>query len=127
MKEHTKQWLHIAEGDYEVGLQGFKMARYPQAIYMLCQAIEKLLKAAQIEFTQNLPQRSHRLENLAQETTLDFSDHQYQKLTQLSKHYGKVRYPDFAQVDYNTKSKAQPIIEEAQNLYLWILHKFNNH
>ncbi len=127
MKEETKPWLDIAEGDYDSALYLLERARYPQAIYLLCQAIEKVLKAAQIEFADTVPKKIHRLENIAKQTNLMFSEDQYEQLEELSKHYGKVRYPDFAQKDYNTKQKVMPIIAEAKELYLWIHKKFKNH
>ena len=127
MKPETKQWLKIAEGDYEVSLYGFKMARYPQALYLLCQAIEKLLKGAQIEFANLKPPRSHRLENLARKTKLSFSDKQYDFLIELSQHYGRVRYPDYSQVDYSNKMKVSAIFNNGQKIYLWILNKLTNH
>ena len=127
MKSETKQWLKIAEGDYDVSQYGFKMARYPQALYLLCQAIEKLLKAAQIEFVNQRPPKSHRLENIARKTQLSFSDEQYESLIELSQHYGRVRYPDYSQADYNNKMKVSAIFDKGQKLYLWILDKLTNH
>ena len=127
MKPETKEWLAIAEGDYQVGLYAYKKAHHPQAIYMLCQALEKVLKAAQIEFADQAPKRTHRLEQIAKDSWLEFSQEQYDILTDLSKHYAKVRYPDFARMDYNTKSKVSPIVTHIKDLYQWTLHKFNNH
>ena len=127
MKSETKQWLKIAEGDYDVSQYGFKMARYPQALYLLCQAIEKLLKAAQIEFVNQRPPKSHRLENIARKTQLSFSDKQYESLIELSQHYGRVRYPDYSQADYSNKMKVSPIFNKGQKIYLWILDKLTNH
>ena len=127
MKSETKQWLKIAEGDYEVSLIGLKKARYPQALYLLCQAIEKVLKGAQIEFTNKSPQRTHRLETIAKKTTLDFSNKQIEQLIELTRHYGKVRYPDLSQADYNSKKKVEPIFNKAKTIYLWILKQFKNH
>lgn len=127
MKSETKHWLKIAAGDYDMSLYGLKAAHYPQAIYLLCQAIEKALKGAQIEFTNAVPRKTHRLETIAMKTKLNFSDQQYEHLIELTKHYGKVRYPDYAQADYNTKNKVESIFSKGKKLYLWILTKFNHH
>ncbi|MDA1079599.1 MAG: HEPN domain-containing protein [bacterium] len=97
MNDLSTTWLKTAEGDYDSALYLYDGARYPHAIYFLCQAIEKLLKAAQVELTDLTPKKIHRLENLAQDSTLNFSDDQYDKLTDLSKIYSKIRYPDIAQ------------------------------
>lgn len=67
------------------------------------------------------------MENIAKEIGFEFSKEQYTQLTGLSKHYGKVRYPDFARQDYNTKEKVKPIMRKAKETYLWIQEKLKNH
>lgn len=122
MKDATKTWLAIAEDDFKGGTYLYEHRLYPQAIYLFCQALEKLLKAAGIEFTERQPKKIHHLHIIAKETGLKFSTDQYEELEQLSKHYGRVRYPDISQAFYNTKSKTESIINKAQQLYLWV-HK----
>jgi HEPN domain-containing protein len=126
MRPGTKQWLEIAESDYKVSLLLFKYSHHPQAVYAICQAIEKILKAAQIEFAHTRPKKVHQLKSIAQETSLAFSQAQYKTLKELSRHYSKVRYPDFARMEYNTQAKVSPIIKQGKEMYLWILAKFNN-
>jgi HEPN domain-containing protein len=126
MKPETQEWIKIAEGDYRLGMSAVEMGLYPQAIYMLCQALEKVLKGAQIEFAGKVPLKIHRLEIIAQDTGLDFSEQQFIDMIQLSKDYTKVRYPDFIAERYNTKVKAAPIVETTKTLYLWTLEKFKN-
>ncbi|MDA1061072.1 MAG: HEPN domain-containing protein [bacterium] len=126
MKALTNTWLKTAEADYDTASYLFEGARYPHAIYFLCQAIEKLLKAAQVEFTDLTPKKIHRLENLAHDSTLEFSDDQYDILTDLSKIYSKIRYPDIAQVSYNTKDKVNSLFESGKELRQWILGKLQN-
>jgi len=127
MRKGTQEWIEIAEGDYEVGSRAFEMARYPQAIYILCQALEKLLKAAQIEFAHEPPQKTHELEKIAQQAKLEFSQEQYHALKELSKIYKRIRYPDINQRFYNTKIKVQSITKQIDDLYLWIHGQFKNH
>lgn len=127
MKKIAKTWLNFAKSDFESALYLFNGARYPQAIYLGCQSLEKLLKAVQIELTKNPPKKTHRLENLAIKTGLKFTKTQIENLTELSKIYGKIRYPDVSQSFYNTKSKAEPIFKKIKNLYLWTIEKLENH
>lgn len=126
IKEEAKRWMIIADSDYESSLYLFKGSRYPQAIYMLCQSIEKLLKATLIEIANKPPKKIHRLENIAQESGLNFSEEQYNLLTDLSKHYSRVRYPDISRESYNTKIKVEPIMKEGKQIYLWIQQQLNN-
>jgi HEPN domain-containing protein len=85
MRAGTKQWLEIAESDYEVSLLLFKHAHHPQAVYAICQALEKTLKAAQIEFAHTRPKKIHHLKTIAEETNLPFSVAQYKILNELNK------------------------------------------
>lgn len=127
MKPDTKQWLDIAKSDYDSCLYLFQGAYYPQALYFICQAIEKVLKAAQVEFTSQVPKKTHQLESLAETTGLAFSADQKDFLEALAKDYGRVRYADYSQTLYNTKVKVEPIIKKAQEIYLWTLTKLENH
>ena len=72
------------------------------------------------------PKKIHRLENIAHDTGIEFSDNQYEILTDLSKHYSRVRYPDISGVSYNTKAKALPIINKGKEMYLWIRERLKN-
>src|SRR4030067_1125623 len=58
MKPEAKNWIGLAEEDYHDSLYLFKAARYPNAVYLLCQAIEKLLKAIQVEIASQPPQKT---------------------------------------------------------------------
>jgi HEPN domain-containing protein len=122
VKQLTQHWLNLAESDLDSALYLFEGARYPQSIYFICQAIEKILKATIIENSNTAPQKTHRLDTLATKTTLNFSDEQLILLTDLSKYYARVRYPDLSQVDFNTKTKTQPVIGKGKKVYQWI-HK----
>jgi HEPN domain-containing protein len=121
MKAATKNWVGLAEEDYATSLYLFKGARYPYAVYVLCQALEKLLKAAQVEFAHGMPKKVHNLPLLARSSGLTFSAEQRQALKALTRHYQRVRYRDLAQAAYNTKAKVAPIIEAGKELFQWTL------
>jgi HEPN domain-containing protein len=127
MKTETKNWIKLAAEAYDDSLYLFKGARYPAAIYHMGQAIEKVLKAAQTEISEEIPKKTHNLERLGQKSGLDLSDNQHQILRELRKHYEKVRYRDFAQIYYNTKQKVAPIIKQGKTIYQWILTKLTTH
>jgi HEPN domain-containing protein len=123
MKEEAKHWFDLAQSDYDASIYLFEGARYPHAIYLLCQAIEKLLKAAQIEFANQAPRKTHALKNLATITGLSFSQEQIQILRALDRDYQRIRYSDIAQATYNTRAKTEPIMEHGKALYLWIFEQ----
>jgi HEPN domain-containing protein len=121
MKQVTKNWIALAQDDYDDSLYLFKGARHPNAVYHMCQAIEKVLKAALTELADEHPPKTHNLVNLAIQSGLAFSSEQMESLKQLRRHYDRVRYRDIAQASYNTKAKVSPVIDAGQTLYLWIL------
>lgn len=126
MKPAVSNWLQLAAEDYDDSLYLFQGARYPNAIYLICQAIEKLLKATRIEILNQMAHHSHNLESLAKKSGLPFSDDQYSQLAELFKHYKRVRYRDIAQAYYNTKAKVGPIMDQAKEIYLWTLNNLEN-
>lgn len=94
MRPEARQWLKIAVSDCELGGIAFKKGMYPQAIYLYCQAIEKALKASQIEFTRTVPKKIHYLDVLAIESRLPIEQQQIVQLKELSRLYSWVRYPE---------------------------------
>lgn len=127
MSQDADNWLKLAAEDYDTALYLFKGARHPYAVYFLCQAIEKLLKAAQIQIANRSPRKVHNLVSLANKSGLVFPPGHLEILEDLSKHYKRVRYRDISQAHYNTKAKVQPIIQQAQEIYQWIRDASKNH
>jgi HEPN domain-containing protein len=120
MRPEAQNWYDLADSDYDASLYLFEGARYPQAVYLLCQAVEKILKAAQIEFAGQVPRKTHQLRGIASITSLQFSDEHTHTLRGLDRAYERVRYRDMAQASYNTRAKTEPLMEEGKKLYLWI-------
>ena len=58
MKDITNVWLKIAKEDYDTAFYLYDGARYPQALYFLCQSLEKLLKAILVESSEKTPQKN---------------------------------------------------------------------
>jgi len=72
MKDEAKFWLKQAKEHYEDALYLYKGRRYSMAVYCCHQALEKMLKAAIVEFAQKAPPKSHNLDALARLTKLLF-------------------------------------------------------
>lgn len=103
----SQNWLMLAKEDYDIGLYLFNGARYPYAIYHLCQAIEKALKGSQIKICKKMPKKIHSLVSLGKESGLNISKEKYDLLELLNTHYGRIRYRDLSQTHYNTKKKGR--------------------
>ena len=127
MKPEVKNWLALADEDYRSSLVLFKNALHPQAVYHICQSVEKLLKAARLHLANEAAQHSHNLKSLGRKSGLKLSAEQYAVLAELYKHFQRVRYRDISQAHYNTKAKVEPIINQGQAIYLWILAELKNH
>ena len=127
MRPETENWITLAQTDYDDSLYLFNSARHPNAVYLMCQAIEKVLKAALTELVEQRPPKTHHLVNLAIQSGLAFTSEQMEALKQLRRHYDRVRYRDIAQTSYNTKAKVSPIIDAGQNLYQWIYTQLPQH
>jgi HEPN domain-containing protein len=127
MKPETENWIGMAKEDYHSSLYLFKGAHHPQAVYYLCQAIEKVLKAAQMEYLDQYPKKIHNLKTLGEQSGLSLSAEQMNSLENLTTHYNRVRYRDIGDTSYNTKAKVEPIFKQGQEMYLWILNTLDNH
>jgi HEPN domain-containing protein len=122
----VKNWLDLAAEDYDTSLYLFRGARYPYAVYLLCQAVEKTLKAAQVKITQQKPQKIHDLVHLGRTSGLTLTTDHQKTLRVLWTHYKRVRYRDLAQASYNTKKKVAPIIKQGKEMYRWIIAELEN-
>jgi HEPN domain-containing protein len=120
MKPEAKNWFKLAVEDFRSAEWLASGARYPHAIYHYCQALEKLLKGIQVEKRDVVPEKTHNLRTLLKNSGLEAIEEQLTSLTELNKHYARVRYRDIAQVNYNTKKKVEPIIKQAKEAYLWL-------
>ena len=124
MKEESQNWLVQAEEHYEDALYLYQGSRYSLSVYSCHQALEKILKASIVEFANRLPSKSHNLDALARESTLDLPSTWYEDLAEITRHFWRVRYPDFQKYIYTTKERVEPTMTKTQEIYLWIKEKF---
>lgn len=67
MKSKTKNWLNIAQDDYDVAGQLFATKKYLYCLFFCQQAIEKAVKAVYYERNEETPPRKHNLTSLAKD------------------------------------------------------------
>lgn len=125
MKEETKNWLQIAKEHYDNALFLYEGSRYSLAVYCCHQALEAILKAAIVEFVNIVPPKNHNLDALARATQLDFPSSWLEELAEITRHYWRVRYPDFRRYVYKDKEKVKPTVDKTKEVYTWILSKLN--
>lgn len=128
MKPDTIIWYEQGEEhikDAEYCLNG---ARYGLSLYCYHQALEKILKAAIVEFTNKIPPKSHQLDFLLKETKLTVDHTQwFEELAKITQHFWRVRYPDIRLTKaYSSKEKIEMIVKSFEEVYLWVKNKLKN-
>ncbi len=112
MKEEARDWLEQAERELDDGLYMYEDGRQESAAFHLHQAVEKALKALQIEETGEY-QRSHDLVELAD---ADIRDRFLPVLRDLTPVYTGIRYPD---VELETLALDEHV-DDVEELVVWI-------
>ncbi len=125
MKEETKLWFDLANEDHESAILLWENRRYGLSVFLSQQALEKMLKAYIVEYKNTVPSKTHRIEYLLKEAELDLKEIGSPDVIELSKAYIRVRYPDLNKQRYRTKERAQPLVDMAKKVFIWIKNKFN--
>lgn len=125
MKEETRVWITQAKEHFDDAQYLYDGSRYSMAVYCCHQALEKILKAYLVEFKQTLPPKIHKLDILAQQAELDISSEWIADLAEITRHYWRVRYPDFRKYVYTSKIAVDPTMTKTKEIYLWISTKLN--
>jgi len=125
MKEETKSWLLQAEENFDTAIYLYEGHRYSACVFYCHQALEKLLKACVVEFANKLPRKIHQLDQIARESGLDLPKEWEEDLAEITRHFWRVRYPDFRKYVYTKKESAEPTVKKTKEIYLWIYKKLN--
>ena len=125
MKKETKLWFKQAEENYKDALYFYKGGRYSACVFFCHQALEKILKACVVELVGKTPSKIHKLDIITKEAKLDLSESWITSLAEITRHFWKVRYPDFRRCVYTNKKSAKPTLEKTKEIYSWILNKLN--
>ena len=125
MKPEADVWLAQAKEHFADMQYLYEGRRYSMAVYCAHQTLEKLIKAAIVEKTSVLPPKLHKLDQLAKQSTLSFPDTWYEDLAEITRHFWRVRYPDFQHYVYTSQEKVLPTIEKTKEVYLWILQQLS--
>jgi HEPN domain-containing protein len=127
LKPKTKNWLDIAQDDFEVAGYLFEKKKYLYCIFFCQQTIEKAIKAVYFEKYNKTPPRKHDLMALAgavgilpelDEATKDFFD-------LLSQYYLESRYAEDrdAMVISCTGPLTKNLLNKAGELLTWLENK----
>lgn len=125
MKTETKPWVEQAKDDYETAKAMLESHRYGYTCFCSQQVLEKIFKAAVIEFADKRPAKIHDLVKLAEDSTFKIKKSWFEKLGEMSKHYFRVRYPDMHKGLYTNNKVAGKTFKGMEEIYQWVLKKLN--
>lgn len=127
MKEEVKIWFDQAEEHFSDAIFMYENSRYSGAVFFCHQALEKILKAAIVEFTNQAPPKSHALEYLFSLTTLKPQKNKWPELlAEITRHFWRVRYGDYRKYKYTSKEKVVSTIDSTKTIYLWVKKQLKN-
>ena len=128
MKPETLIWYEQAEEHIKDASYCFNGTRYGLSLYCYHQALEKILKAAIVEFVDVVPPKSHQLDFLLKQTKLTVDNIQwFEELAKITQHFWRIRYPDIRLTkQYSSKEKIITIIKSFEEVYSWVKNKLKN-
>lgn len=127
MKPEANVWLEQAEEHFSDAMFMYENSRYSGAVFFCHQALEKILKAAIVEFTHKVPPKSHALEYLFAKSELTPQEKDWpEKLADITRHFWRVRYGDYRRFVYVSKNKVEPTIISTKQIFLWVKQQLEN-
>lgn len=124
MQPEAEVWFKLAEDDYKNARLMWVNRRYGATVFFCQQATEKIAKAYIVEQKKIAPPKTHRIEVLLGEAKLNLNEIDSPDVTELSKAYIRVRYPDINKQYYRRRDRVEPIVQMTRKVYLWIKNKF---
>lgn len=127
MKKEAKIWFDQAEEHFSDAIFMYENGRYSGAVFFCHQALEKILKAAIIEFANQIPPKSHALEYLLKKSKLQVEEKDWPELlAEITRHFWRARYSDYRRFEYTTKEKVLPTVNSTKKIYLWVKQQLKN-
>ncbi len=123
-KKVVKNWIALAEYDFETAKAMMKSGRYLYVAFTCQQTIEKTLKALYVKEKQETPPYSHNLIRLAEELSgikpIDEDANRF--LERLNSYYIQSRYTEeIHQISKSlNKKSAQEILSKTGELFKWL-------
>ena len=94
--DHINYWKQSSADSWETAAYLYDGKKYPEALFLFCLAIEKILKAQWVkDNVNNFPPRIHDLHSLYAETTLELDAESLDFLSTINRWNIEGRYPDY--------------------------------
>lgn len=121
--------MDLSAYDLDVAKDLLKCGRYIYAVFMCHLSIEKMLKAAVVEFAgEDPPPRIHSLKRLAEVAGLTPTDEQLEFLVELTLQQQRTRYPeDIAALgQIYTRAYAERTVNQTEEFQKWLEPKIKS-
>ncbi len=125
MLKETKVWLNLADEHFKDADLLFKHRHFSGCVYFCHQTLEKILKACIVEFARKIPPKHHDLDRLAGATKVKIGKKRIVELKELTKHFWKVRYPDYRKRMFNNIKITKRDYEISKEVFLWLKEKLS--
>ncbi|OGP10507.1 MAG: hypothetical protein A3G39_03820 [Deltaproteobacteria bacterium RIFCSPLOWO2_12_FULL_43_16] len=123
-KKVVKNWLALAEYDFETAKAMMKSGRYLYVAFTCQQTIEKALKALYVKEKEETPPYTHNLIRLAEELSIgkQIDEETNRFLERLNSYYIQSRYTEeIYQISKSLdKKSAQEILSKTGELFKWL-------
>jgi len=128
MKDKEKAidyWIKASKMDFEVMETLFNAGKYPQALFFLHLAVEKMIKALFVESQDEFPPKTHNLLYLIDRTGIKITDKFLKDLAEINTFQMEARYPDekFSFYKKADKSFAEKYKKKGKEIIKWIEKK----
>jgi HEPN domain-containing protein len=122
MDDLSQQWAERAQYDLDTADPMFKAGRYLYVLFCCQQAIEKMLKAAIIQRTNEVPPRIHQLVRLVELARVAVEEKHIDFLRELSNYYLPSRYPEEAAdlAPVVTEEDARRVLAQSREFMQWL-------
>jgi len=125
-REHIDYWIQQSNDDWEAVSALFKNKKNSQALFFAHLVIEKLCKAIWIRDNEsNFPPRTHNLNYLLSQTTIEMSDSHGELLLTLNRFQLEGRYPEYISKIHKicTDSFTAELINNVNEMRLWLIRQ----
>lgn len=124
--EEINLWLEQAKEHWQDANWLLEGRRYSLCLYSCHQTLEKILKAAIVRLKSQVPPKGHQLENLARLSGIKLPKESWNEdLAEITRHFWRVRYPDFRRMIYTSKEKVMPTCDKTKEIYLWLVKELS--
>jgi HEPN domain-containing protein len=115
-------WKDSASSNIETAEILLNKDKYTEGLFFCHLAIEKILKAHYVKHNNALAPKSHKLQYLAEQSSIELTETQKDFFSVLMQYQIEGRYPDFYP-PYPTHQTAIKLLDDTKQTMIWLIQK----